>query len=73
MHACLHLKKFCRERIACIFKIPDRSVKLQKLIKRKKVEHKSVGCSQTEWEWIVVDEQTGNLNLKFRNEDWVSG
>lgn len=72
MKACLHRKKFCKQKILCTLTIPDNSVRLRKLSKRKKPQHKSVGCSQTQWVWSVLNNQTGNLNLKLRNKDWVS-
>ena len=72
LYSCLQRKKFCGHKFLCQFEIPGNSVKLQKLAKRKKVHQKSVGCSQTQWTWTVLDQQTGNLNLKIRNKNWVS-
>ena len=46
-------------------------MELEKLDRREKPKHKLASCSQTQWIWTVVDEQTGNLNLNLRNKDWV--
>lgn len=72
LNACLHRRRFCKQQILCTFTIPDKNVKLNKLRKWKKPQHKSVGCSQTKWDWSVINQQTGNLILKLRNKDWVA-
>ena len=73
LNACLHKKRNCRQKVLCTFTIPDNSVTLEKINKWKKPRYKTVSCSQTKWSWSVVDQDTGNLHLRLRNKDWVSG
>lgn len=76
LKACLNRRRgrrLCKQKVSCAFTIPDDSVSLMKISKRKKLKFQRASCSQTKWTWSVLDEQMGNLNLKILNKDWVGG
>ena len=76
LKACLNRRRGrikCKRKASCTFTIPDDSVSLMKISERRRLMHRTASCSQTKWTWSVLDEQTGNLNLKILNKDWVGG
>lgn len=76
LRACLKNRggnRLCKKNFSCIFTIPDDSVTLIKVTKRKNLVYERSSCSQTKWIWSALDKQMGNLNLKIRNQDWVGG